>query len=39
LKEKYMEVAQFGTIMKSPKWNLLKLEKYRELRDQMVHVI
>ncbi len=25
--------------MKSPKWNLLKLEKYRELRDQMVHVI
>ncbi len=39
LKENYMEATQHGTIMKSPKWNLLELEKYCELRDEMVHVL
>jgi hypothetical protein len=39
LKENYMEATQHGTIVKSPKWNLLELEKYHELRDEMVHVL
>jgi len=33
-----MEVTQRGTIVKSPKWNMLELEKYREQCDEMVHV-
>ncbi len=35
LKENYMEIAQRGTIVKSPKWNLLELEKYCEQCDEM----
>jgi hypothetical protein len=30
LKKNYMEAAQCGTIVKSPKWNMLELEKYWE---------
>jgi hypothetical protein len=28
LTENYMEATQCGTIVKSPKWNMLELEKY-----------
>jgi hypothetical protein len=39
MKENYMEVDQRGTIVKSPKWNLLKLEKYCEHCDEIIHVL
>ncbi len=39
LKENYMEVAQRETKLKESKQNLLKLEEYLELHDEMVRVI
>jgi hypothetical protein len=39
LKEIYMETTQHGTIVKSPKWNLLEFDKHRELHDEIVHVM
>jgi len=39
LKENYMEAAQRETEVKDSKQNLLKLEEYLELHDEMVCVL
>ncbi len=39
LKENYMETTQYGTVLKTLKQNLPKLEEYLEICDEIVYVL